>query len=524
MKKWLPVILATVLLASPLLRAATPPNTLVVAISLNGIISLDPAESFETVSTSSLDALYQALVKSDRVNPTQLNPDLATSWQVGADGRSLIFTLDPKATFASGNPVLADDVIYSFTRAVKLNKTPAFILNELGWKPENVDAQFKKRDDHQLEVRWPADIGSDLALRLLSSGVASVVDSKVVSSHSVNDDFGSGWLKNHSAGSGAYQLRNYIPQQALVLTANTHGVKQPKLKQVILKDVADPGARRLLLIQGDADVAYDLGADQFSALANQPGVRISTSPGGKIYYLGFNTQDKQAPTLGNPAFWQAARWLVDYEGISKNLLNGQFIVHQNFLPEGFDGAAKAQPFKLDVDKAKKILSDAGIKSGTRFALTVINQPPYTDIAQALQASFAQADIHIDVQPVVESELWTKMRSRNFQSIFVYWGPDYIDPNTNASTFAYNVPNGPKTLAWRVGWDIPELSRQTQAAAAERDREKRQALYQTLQQEIRERSPFVVMLQGMRLVAVRDNLKDVKQSLANSMLYYDDISK
>jgi len=68
------------------------------------------------------------------------------------------------------------------------------------------------------------------------------------------------------------------------------------------------------------------------------------------------------------------------------------------------------------------------------------------VAQALQASFAKADIQIDIQPVAESELWGKMRGRNFQSIFIYWGADYVDANSNASTFAYNVEGGPKTLA------------------------------------------------------------------------------
>lgn len=57
-------------------------------------------------------------------------------------------------------------------------------------------------------------------------------------------------------------------------------------------------------------------------------------------------------------------------------------------------------------------------------------------------------MNLDIQPVAESELWSKMRGRNFQSIFIYWGADYIDPNTNASAFAfaYNVPGGSKTLA------------------------------------------------------------------------------
>lgn len=122
-----------------LVQAATPADTLIVAIPLDGIISFDPAESFETVSTGSLINLYQGLVASDRNDPRKLVPALANAWQPGNNEHSLLFTLKPAATFASGNAVTADDVIYSLRRVVKLNKTPAFILGEFGWTQENID-------------------------------------------------------------------------------------------------------------------------------------------------------------------------------------------------------------------------------------------------------------------------------------------------------------------------------------------------------------------------------------------------
>jgi len=524
MRKLLSVAIASVLTFSAAAHAATPADTLVVAIPLDGIISFDPAESFETVSTSSLIDVYQGLVASGRDDPRKLVPELATAWQPGSSEHSLVFTLKPGTKFASGNALTADDVIYSFTRAVKLNKTPSFILGELGWTADNIDAQFTRISDDKLELRWVSPIGSDLALRLLSAPVASVIDSKVAQQHASNNDYGNGWLRTHSAGSAAFTIKNYVPQQALVLEQNPQAQPAPKLKRVILKGVADAGSRRLLLEQGDVDVAYELGADQFDAIKNKPGIKVANFPSSLIYYLGFNTQDKQQPALGNPALWQAARWLVDYDSLSNQLLKGQFQVHQSFLPQGFDGALTDKPFKLDVAKAKQILQQGGIKPGTRFSLTIVNQPPYTDVAQALQASFAKADIDIQIQPVAESELWGKMRGRNFQSIFIYWGADYVDPNTNASTFAYNVPDGPKTLAWRVGWEIPKLSAQTRAAAAESDVQKRQALYGELQKEIQQNSPYVVTLQGQKLVGLRDNVQGAKQGIGTSMLYYDQVSK
>ncbi|WP_246875971.1 ABC transporter substrate-binding protein, partial [Pantoea ananatis] len=158
----------------------------------------------------------------------------------------------------------------------------------------------------------------------------------------------------------------------------------------LLKGVADPGTRRLLIQQGDVDAAYQLGPDQLASLKSDPNVHIAAFPSSLIYYLGFNTKSTQQPALGNPALWQAARWLVDYDSLANQLLKGQYRVHQSFLPQGFDGALETKPFHYDVEKAKAILAKGGIKPGAHIALSVVNQPPYIDIAQALQSSFAKA--------------------------------------------------------------------------------------------------------------------------------------
>lgn len=505
--------------------AKTPADTLIVARSIDDIVSLDPAESFEITATNTLTNLYQRLLEPDRNNPSVLVPALAKSWTAGSDDKSLVFELRDGATFASGNPVRPEDVIYSFKRVVKLNKTPAFILGELGWTADNVDGFLTKVDDHHVRVAWPAGVGSAFALSILSATpVGFIVDGAEVEKHAQGADLGNAWLKTHSAGTGAYSLRSYTPHEAVVLQANPHAVVAPKLKTVVIKNVTDPATRRLLVVQGDADLAFDLGADQFSALEQQKGVTVQRFPSSMIYYLGINSGNTQVPALNNPAFWEAARWLVDYQSISRDLLKNQYSVHQAFLPAGVAGALSGTPFKLDVNKAKAILKNAGIAEGTKIELSVFNQPPYTDIAQALQSSFAKAGIDIVVRPLVESELWAKMRSRDYQLIFTYWGMDYLDPNSNASTFTYSVANGPKTLAWRTQWDIPQLSNETRAAAAERDPQKRNALYGQLQKAVQENSPFVVALQGRNQVAVHAGVEGVLQNITVSLPYFDQVSK
>ena len=105
--------------------------------------------------------------------------------------------LRPQAAFASGNPLTADDVIFSYSRAIKMNKSPAFILNVLGWQPDNIDAQLKKIDEHTLQLRWTADVSPAVALNILSTPIASIVDSKAALANVKDGDFGNAWLKMH---------------------------------------------------------------------------------------------------------------------------------------------------------------------------------------------------------------------------------------------------------------------------------------------------------------------------------------
>ena len=50
-----------------------------------------------------------------------------------------------------------------------MNKSPAFILNVLGWQPDNIDAQLKKIDEHTVQLRWTADVSPAVALNILDA-------------------------------------------------------------------------------------------------------------------------------------------------------------------------------------------------------------------------------------------------------------------------------------------------------------------------------------------------------------------
>ena len=518
-------VLAFSVLAGGGVHAASPPGVLVVVQSLDDIASLDPAEGFELSSLQAFTSVYQRLVQPDPDNPEVLQPTLASSWKPGSVPRSLIFELRSGAAFASGHPLRPEDVIFSLSRAVKMNRPPIFILNELGWTADNIDRSLAKVDAHHVQLSWSSSVGPAFVLRILTSPVASIVDREETAAHELNGDAGNGWLRNHSAGSGPFKIRRYIAHEALVLDANPSSPGDaPLLKTVVIKSVADAATRRLLVEVGDADIARDLGPDQIAALRAKPDLKTLHFPSATIHYLLLNTANTGNPALKNPALWEAARWLIDYEGIAQKLLKGEFEVHQAFLADGFPGAVNETPYRLDVGKAKNILAGAGLDKGVHIKLDIFNQPPYGDIAQSLQATFGEAGIRLDILPALATEVYSKVRARTEEAAWLYWVPDYFDANSTASAFALNREDGTKTLAWRAGWSIPALSDQTRAAVEELDSAARRDRYRAIQLEVQRQSPFVIALQARAELVVRANVKGYRQGLDADMVFYDRVSK
>ncbi len=159
--------------------------------------------------------------------------------------------------------------------------------------------------------------------------------------------------------------------------------------------------------------------------------------------------------------------------MTDTILKGQMEIHQAFWPKGFPGALNDTPYSYDPDKAKKILADAGIKTPITATLDVINSSPFTDMAQALQASFAKGGIDFKIVPGTGSQVITKYRARTHEAMLLYWGPDFMDPDSNASAFAYNADNSDghyqSTTTWRNAWAVPDDMNKATVARPRRSR-------------------------------------------------------
>jgi peptide/nickel transport system substrate-binding protein len=490
--------------------AATPKDTLVVAWAIDDIITMDPGEAFEISAGEIMGNSYDRLLRYDVNDPSKLIADLAKTWSVSSDGKTYSFELKPGLKFASGNPVTAEDVAFSFQRAVLLDKSPAFILTQFGLSKENVKDKVKPTGPLTLTFETDKSYAPTFVYNCLTANVAAVVDKKLVLSKEVNGDLGYAWLKTNYAGSGPLKLREWRANEIVALERNDnyYGEKS-KMARVLYRHVKEASSQRLQLEKGDVDIARNLSPEDLAALSSNKSIKTTSAPKGTVYYISLNQKN---PNLAKPEVREAMKWLVDYAAIGDTLIKNIGMVNQNFMPVGLLGASKEMPYKLDVDKAKALLAKAGLPNGFKVTIDMRTTQPVQGITEAFQQTAKRAGVDIEILPGDGKQTLTKYRARTHDMYIGQWGADYWDPHSNA-TFVQNPDNGDnakaKPLAWRNAWATPELTKKADAAVLERDAGKRKVMYEDMQAEFRKTSPFIMLYQQLEVAAMRSDVNNLK---------------
>ncbi|MFK7855672.1 MAG: ABC transporter substrate-binding protein [Granulosicoccus sp.] len=513
-------------LAMPVAQAATPDNMLVIANRIDDITTFDPAQSFEFAGSDVNRNVYGKLVNFD---PSDLaagyEPDLAESWVVSEDGKSITFTMREGIKFHSGNPVTAEDAEFSLRRVILLNKTPSFILTQFGFTPENVEETIVA-DGNTLTITTDKKYATSFVLNCLTATVGSIVEKALVLENEKDGDLGNEWLATNSAGSGAYKVVSWKPVESVTLAANADFYKgAPAMKRVIVQHIQESSTQRLLLEKGDIDVARNLNPEDVAGIQGKEGIEVDSELRGRLMYISFN---QKHPELSNPKVVEALKYLVDYEGMQNSFLKGQYEIHQNFLPATYLGAIDDKPFSLNIEKAKALLAEAGvgefeIEAGVREAQERI------EIAQTLQNTFAQAGITLNITVGTAKQILTRYRARDLDMYIGAWGPDYPDPHTNAGTFAYNPDNSDEVkatglLAYRNAWEPGTLNDQVAAAVEEGDTDKRRAMYEAIQREFQKTAPFAILFQKIEQTGRAASVQNLNLGSAVTSVSYWPVTK
>lgn len=484
----LPSLLAACALSISLIgavQAKTPADQLIVGMSMNNLLSLDPAGATGNDVVEINANLYDSLVELDPADTYKVLPGLAESWTVAPDNRSITFKIRKGVKFHSGNVLSAEDAAWSLQRVLKLNLALASVWKSYGFTAQNVDKQIRATDPQTLVIDLPEPTDPRLVIYTLGTSVSAVIlDSKKVLQNEKDGDLGRAWLTTNAAGSGAFSLNEWRQKDVLLMSRfDGYWRGAPKLRRVVLRHMTESQSLRLMLERGDIDVANGMSVPDVEAMKKNPGVVVESVKRGNVYYVALSVKD---PKFADKRVRLAIRNLIDYEGINKTVMPNYGMFHQRPVQMGLPATLPNPGYKLDVPTARKLLAEAGFPNGFKTTIRVLSDPPFINIATNLQATLAMGGIEASVIPGTGNQVYGAMRDRQFE-VIVGRGGGGAEPHPHSSlrSLVYNPDNRDEAKltnfqGWRTSFISPEINALIEKAEIEQDEKKQIAMYQEIQ--------------------------------------------
>jgi peptide/nickel transport system substrate-binding protein len=296
----------------------------------------------------------------------KLEGELAESWEVAPDGLTITFKLKT-ATFQDGTPVTAEDVKWSFDRAVSVGGFPTTQMKAGGLiKPD----QFEAVDTKTFRVKLLHP--SKLSLPDLAVPVPFVLNSKLVLKHATKKDpWGTEFVHRNTVGSGAFSVARWDPGQQLIYVRNDHwaGGPLPGAKRVVIREVPSDATRRALVERGDVHLAFDIPAKDAEEMSKNPKVKVASDKiDNSLYVLCPNLifepfKDRRVR--------QAVAWALPYKQIFSQAAYSRGVKMWGGTETTPSTIAWPQPFPYahDPDKAKALLAQTKYKDGFSVPLS-----------------------------------------------------------------------------------------------------------------------------------------------------------
>lgn len=514
-RRALGAVCGAILAAAPFAAgAATPSSALVMAWNIDAISTFDPAQIGEVVTDEIVKNTCDTLVDFDPADESKVVPLFAESWDVSDDRLQITFHLRKGATFPSGNPATAADTAWSMQRVVKLGFGNAATLTEYGFTKDKVDSQITAPDDATLVLKLDKPYPTSLILQAIAANrVSATMDRKTLMANEVNGDLGNKYLATRTECVGPYKLVQWNAGESVVLQANeSYWGQAPALKRVLIRHVAEAGTQRLLLTQGDVDVARDLTPEDLKDLESSPDVSVVRVLKPQLFFWIFNNAD---PIFANEKVRLAMRYLIDYDGLAKTVMTYTGVPRASFVQIGAVGALdekEGQPFSLDLDKAKALLAEAGYPNGFKANVFIGTLPHSAPIAQSVQQNAAKIGVELTLERMANAQLFSRVRGREFQTAMQAWQTGVPDAHGNASRLVYNPDNRAEAKqtqypSWRAAFYSEEVNKKIAAALLEPDPENRNAMYHDLQRQIMQQGPMAIMFQMYNVAGIRKSLKN-----------------
>ena len=479
--------LAVVLCGCPLNRRAPSleghGETLIVGRASEPL-GLDPARVTDSESIETCEQIFEHLVRYGW-DSMEIEPALATRWEVSADGRQWTFHLRAGVTFHDGTPLNADAVVFSLERQ-RDSTHPDHKNDFIYWESSFRNIQkVEKLDDATVRITIERPYAPFLAN--LAMAPVSILSPQAVRRAGAGYD-------RRPVGTGPFKFVEWIPGDRVVLAANPYyWGGAPKLEYLVYRPIRDP-RQRLQAMEGNAiDVAYGLSPHDIPYVRLHPDLVLHRIAANNVAYLAMNTQ--KAP-FNDVRVRRAVNHAINKLPIVKLIHQGLATPARGPVPPGIWSALEDQPdYRFDRERARALLEEAGVSARLRPRLyTPADARPYLPAPERVARiiSYNLRDVGLNVE-VVSQPVGAHLRSIAYgeHDLCLHgWTGDNGDPDN----FLYmlldrdnTVPGLAKNVAFYRNGALHGLLIWARESS---DRAERDRLYRQAQRIVHEDAPWV----------------------------------
>jgi len=372
--------------------------------------------------------VFEGLVTYDQ-KTLQPVPALAEKWDVSSDGLKYTFHLRKGVKFHNGREMTADDVKYSFNRLadpkVATTYATSLILGSVagyadvsGGKAKELTG-VKVVDPQTVEITLTAP--NSALLPALTMIPASVIPKEAV------EDASKKFTEN-PVGTGPFKVTEWKRQEQLTLVANPDYWRgKPALDKIVLRVITEKSSQMVEFAAGNLDMVIvppsDIARIKADAALKD---RVQDQAILSIFWLPLNIT--RAP-LDNVKVRQALAFAVDKEAIVKSVLQGQGAVANGPIPPGLSAYdPNYKPYTFDIEKAKKLLADAGFPNGVDVEIRTWTDEVEGRVLTAIQAGWAKAGIRAKFNRTEYTAYIDDLVKCNMTIGTSSWTADYADPD------------------------------------------------------------------------------------------------
>ncbi len=400
--------------------------------------SLDPMKAVGLPEIQVMRDLFEGLTNQDAHG--KIVPGVALSWSSN-DNKTWIFTLRKDARWSNGDPVTAQDFVYSWQRLVDPKNSSPFAWFAALSGMENAEAITKGQmsadklgvtatDATHLKVTLSRPV--PWFPSMVANAAMYPVPQKVIEQN------GDGWTSpGKLVGNGAYQLQDRVVNEKIVLVRNPHywDDSHSVLTKVTFIPINEESSATKRYRAGDIDITESFPKNMYALLKKELPGQVYTPDQLGTYYYAFNTE--KGPTA-DVRVRKALSWSIDRRIIAEKVLGTGEKPAWHFTPDVTAGFTPQQSYLQQHSQqelnaqAKALLTAAGYGPGKPLHLTLLynTSESHQKIAIAV-ASMWKKNLGVDV--TLQNQEWkTYIDSRNsgsFDVIRASWVGDYNEPST-----------------------------------------------------------------------------------------------